>query len=582
MLQISSGKFYESVDIDQLHITPHRGALYTNYSFLPERISTPVGDILSAASGGDLQTIICEVTERLPKPGGQIRAGDIASVGPDTLIQDFAALVSFSMNVTCTPDINLAQRLIVAQRRPLGISALPREYVPRMFDASITYRGEDINELGSFIADLIGLDRKSYSGAMRAIRRYVTAMHRLADDVDLTYALLVASIESLAQEFDEFVPEWDDYALHKRKPIDDALDGAADEVCDRVRQAILNIEHVALKRRFFEFTRHYLQPTFFRQEAKDQLCPVGRTELGFALKNAYDLRSEYIHELKPLPKNIVLLHSNNDTQIIESKCFFTFHGLARVARHIILEFIKQSPKVGYEKFNYTSDFPNLLQMQMAPQYWIHNPDGYSIETSRAVLNGFLTQVSSRISDPSQKITDIRLVTKKIEKIVPGLTSQAQKMPMLALYYLFMGYLQSDERESAQAFLQPYLSFFDQPSIDSLLIHFLADGQKPVWPLETSDQLLADYGEQRFHKKGLNAGALIGAALFLWVAEMYRTAGNEVRARELIANAVEEYPQQKALYEFEKGLPDGEIPEIRCWYILLPYLQTQEANTSAET
>lgn len=167
--------------------------------------------------------------------------GQVISVGPDTFIQDFSALVSFRLNVTCTPDRDLAQRLIVAQRPPLGISAIPREYVSRMFDASIPYRDEDVDDLRSFITDLIGLDRKSYSGVMRAIRRYVTSMYRLADDLDHAYTLLVVSIESLAQEFDKFVPIWDDYPQQKRKRVDDALVGVTEDVCDRVRQAILTM-----------------------------------------------------------------------------------------------------------------------------------------------------------------------------------------------------------------------------------------------------------------------------------------------------------------------------------------------------
>ena len=147
MLQISSGKFYEANDPEQLYITLHRGVLYTNYHFMRDRITTSVGDLLPSARWGDLQTIVCEVTERLPKPGGQIRAGDVASIAQDTLIQDFAALASFRMNITCTPDRDLAQRLIVAQRPPLGISAVPRTYVARMFEASIPYSGGDIDDL---------------------------------------------------------------------------------------------------------------------------------------------------------------------------------------------------------------------------------------------------------------------------------------------------------------------------------------------------------------------------------------------------------------------------------------------------
>ncbi len=574
MLQISSGKFYETADPDQLYVTTHHGVLYTNYLFLGDRTTTPVGDLLPAARSGDLQTIVCNVTERLPKRGGQIRAGDIVSVGPDTLIHDFAALISFRLNITCTPDRDLAQRLIAAQHPPLGIPALPRNYVTRVFNATIPYRNQEVAELGPFITDLISLERKWYSGIMRAIRRYVTAMHRIADDLDLAYALLVASIESLAQEFDGFSPTWNDYDHKKRKNVDEALQGAPDDVRERVRQTLLASEHTALKKRFCAFCNHHLQPTFFRTEATDEQYPAGRTELEKALRNAYDLRSKYIHALSPLPKLLASGHWHTDIQIIDSLPFLTLHGLARVARHVIMDFIRIAPKVEHETFDYTSDYPNLLRMSLAPEYWIHNADTYSLQTSRAVLNGFLSQVSAGKLDPTRKITDIRAVQRKIESLLPTLAKPAQKIPMLALHYLFTNYLRDEEAQTAATFLQPYLHYFDQPSIDSLLVHLLGGQQTPEWPLDITDTLMAEYGAQRFQRNGLDAGPLIGAALTLWVAEMHRAAGDLARSRELVAQAVEEYPQQKALYAFERDLSTVDIPEINCWRILLPSPPTQ--------
>ena len=132
MLQISTGKFYESTVAEHLFETVHRGVVYTNYSFLSSSIETKVGNILPATRWGDLNCVICEITERLPKPQGIIRSGMIASVGPDTLIQDFAAVVSFSLNATFTADEHLATRLVNGRSPGLGIAAVPKAFVPRI------------------------------------------------------------------------------------------------------------------------------------------------------------------------------------------------------------------------------------------------------------------------------------------------------------------------------------------------------------------------------------------------------------------------------------------------------------------
>jgi hypothetical protein len=88
---------------------------------------------------------------------------------------------------------------------------------------------------------------------MKAIRTYVTGLHRVADDLELAYTLLVASIESLAQDFDGHEGSWNDFDETKRKKIDQALADADVATADRVRAALVEIEHLALSRRFRDF-----------------------------------------------------------------------------------------------------------------------------------------------------------------------------------------------------------------------------------------------------------------------------------------------------------------------------------------
>jgi len=52
---------------------------------------------------------------------------------------------------------------------------------------------------------------------MRAIQRYIIGLHRIGDDLGIAYTLLVASIESLAQDCDNFKADWLDFDDRKRK-----------------------------------------------------------------------------------------------------------------------------------------------------------------------------------------------------------------------------------------------------------------------------------------------------------------------------------------------------------------------------
>ena len=568
MLQISSGKFFTSQNPDDHHITIHRAVLYTNYRIFGtnHRIDTAVGSLLPSNFVDDLSVLTCEVTERLEKLGKQPQAGELVSTGGDTLINDFAALVSFGLNVTCTPDQNLTRRLIATKRMALGSCGLPSSYIPRIFDSEIVSNGNEIKQLNDFINDLIGKDRKTYQGLMRAIRRYVIGMHRISDDIDLAYASLVASIESLAQEFDQFSPEWNDYDQRKRKLMDEALAEASSEIRDKVRAAILKSEHVALGRRFRIFALEHLTPSFFREEAALTSSPVGRSDLDLALKNAYQIRSKYVHELHPLPKLLTNMPYHADVTRIDGQPTLTFQGLARVARHVIFQVLSRAPNVSSETFNYRNALPNIITMPVAPQYWIWNADGYNKDNANQYLEGFLSQYVDYLQTDAA-FTDIRPVLFKIESLVPNLNKVSQRLPMVSLYLMFSWFLPEEERTKNLDFIGNYRDDFSTPSIESLLIHILTH-QIPTWSLSELDELLNKYMKQRYHKQGLNIGVFFEAVITLWIAEKYRSEGNENRAKELIALAVENFPSNIQLRDFECSLIEDCLATIDWKKILL--------------
>jgi hypothetical protein len=548
--------------------TVHRGILYTNYRMLPDDvISTSSGRLLAATGWNGIATAVCELIERLPKHSETPLPGTVISVGPDTFIHDFAAISSFALQATFTPDQSLAQRLLTAQRPALGIPALPNQYVAKVFDSAPPYNTSGSSELSSLVDELLGLKRTHYEGALRAIRRYVTAMHRLADDLDLAYALLVASIESLAQEFDGFVPEWKDYDPRKRKSLDEALKNASDETASAVRKAILDSEHVAIRRRFSEFCMSHLGTSFFRQEAAARSAPVGKSDLALSLKRAYELRSRYVHSLAPLPKNLVSNPSFNDISIVDFKPHLTFEGLARVSRTVIREFIGRAPKTKQEQYEFTNAYPNLLRMQMAPQYWIHNANDFSHKNSYLYLNAFLSQVTEHLLDQTKKVTDIRAVTTKIEALLPTLAKPEQRRPMLLLYYLFIYCLPRNERSEAVERIRTYLSDLDTPSSESLALHTYEE-RMPDWQLNTTEEVLQNYMERRYSSEGLDAGPILGAAMALTVAEMYRPT-DEGSARRLISWAVDQFPGLRTLRKYETSLTANELAPIQWRDILLP-------------
>ena len=153
---------------------------------------------------------------------------------------------------------------------------------------------------------LVGLQRARFEAAMRAIRQYITGLHRIADNLSLAYTQLVMSVESLALEFEGHVAEWSDYEHRKRERIDTALQHASTETVQKVREAVLANEHVAVSRRFRDFAISHVAPSFFRAEAAQTSSPLSRADLTVALQQAYAIRSRYVHTLREIPGQLTV------------------------------------------------------------------------------------------------------------------------------------------------------------------------------------------------------------------------------------------------------------------------------------
>ena len=578
MLQIITGKFFVT---DELYVTRQRGVLYTNYRcHMRDIITTAVGTLSPVTVRGDVGSFIYEVDERLEavRPDGQREF--LMAAGIEYLIEDFAAVVSFALNITCTPNIDLARRLTQSTRPSLGAPKLPKEYIGRVFDEEVNWAETDAGRLQSFITDLVGLERKNFKSVMRAIRRYVHGLHRISDDPDLAYSLLVASIESLAQDFDEFVPTWEDYSQNKRQEFDKVLADAPLGITEGIHNIILKNEHMALGRRYREFVLKHLDPSFFRAEAQAEANPVRSRTLPTVLESAYQSRSSYVHSLRELPRILTSVPSHSDVIMIGEKPVLSFHGLARIARHVIHHVVAHAVKVEHEVFDYRQDLPNTVQLPLADQFWMWQAEGYRQETARQYLSAFLRQLAGFWGGGSAGITDIRPIIAKVERVVPGLAKPEQRLPLLVLYVLFHDTAALEYQQPGwSVFLNRYLTDFDAPSVENLILYVLTN-QTPPWTLNEYEEIYQRYFKQRYSKNGLQYEALFETATTLSLAEAYRQDGNEVRAYALVQEAVENLPKHQRLLKFEAEL-SSPIPPIVWIEILLPQKAAEPAAEAAE-
>lgn len=564
MLQIATGKlFSRPVGWENLL----RGMLYTNANLEPELVVETAAGKLIPSSRSSIQptVVVYEMQERMEAE--EKAPGVLVSCTAEPYLSDFAVVTSFALNCVCSPDIDLARRL-TSGKKGLATHASPHQFVSRFFAPELWCKPEEVAFLQAFVGRLIGLPRQTYLGVMRAIRTYINGMHRIADDLELAYTLLVASVESLAQDFDGHESDWASYDQRKRQAIDEALTGADEAVAQRVRDALLTVEHTALARRFREFAIAHTPPQYFRDASLAPGQALSSTDITEALTMAYQARSKYVHQLMRLPTVVVLGHGYGETVLHERKTYLTLQGLSRLMRNVIIEFVASQPSLDREPYpGYSLERTNIIQLRMAPQYWVGNVGSDLMSAGRSKLEGFLEQfVSCQLGEKGAVLTDLRPVLSAVADVVLG-AKRDLRLPYLALHALFNMVVPAEQKapvsEGVEKLIQQDLS---QPSPEALLVHTVA-GKVPGWTLEVHDQTIKSYFKRRGSPSGLRFPRFYEAAVTLDLAERYRIEGDILNCRRLVALAVESHPGHQRLVELEASI-DLDTP-IRGAAVLLP-------------
>lgn len=573
MLQASTGKHFT---LSGRHSNLLRGALYTNMSlFDDDGIETAFGKIFSSSMRRQPNVISCEIIENIEHEG--IGPGVLHSNGIDIYLNDFADITSFSLNVICTPDYELASRLLSNKIAPGKPS--PQKLVSRVYESSVYIQSHELEDLKVFSNELLGLKRKEYLLAIKAIRTYVTALHRLSENLDLSYTLLVMSIEALVQEFSEYKTQWDDIEETKRAPIEKILEEVDSGISQRLKAAILESEHRALSKKFKHFILSNLPASYFTDDAMLHSNPVGRKDLESALQNLYKTRSKYVHELKALPKEFNNFSGAQEVVVLDNEMLLSFQGLTRLARSVIKEFVAKQEKVQHEPCDYNLENPNLSRYKICPSMWIGdiaqaNKDNYSI-----FFAGYISLINNMYFEyPNGKLYDVRGVVEKGYSMKSQLKEQ-QLRSVLALYCIVAIITKSKGAPNINLTDKDY-GLINAPSAESLIAHAVL-GNDTEWAVDEHEKEFESYYKKRFKKSGYRIPSNFEACLGLAMAERYRVSGNHDLAQKQLNLTADDFPSIKTIREAAISFtPDSPLRWLNIVYpntIYKPSLETLECN-----
>lgn len=243
-----------------------------------------------------------------------------------------------------------------------------------------------------------------------------------------------------------------------------------------------------------------------------------------------------------------------------------YQGLSRLARHVITNFIKCQKIVDSEEYDYSLERAGVIQVPLAPQYWVGKPIIYEGSGSKK-LEGFLSQYSDHLTNKSgATITDLKELLDELDSKIHELNKH-DKLPYIALYLLFNGVIPEAQRmENVDKFSTMFEKELTRATPEALLLNLLFNIGSP-WDTSTHYDCLINYFRNRDNKFNFRAPKTIEAGMALQLAERYRSEKDYHKAIELIAIAVENYPGHETLREFEADFKINK-PSIEWTKILL--------------
>jgi hypothetical protein len=341
---------------------------------------------------------------------------------------------------------------------------------------------------------------------------------------------------------------WNRFDGSKRKIIDVALVGMDQEVADKVRVAVLEADRAGLKRRFVSSTLARLSSDYYREDAVGTVRPPRAPDIERMLGIAYDIRSRRSHVLEDLGEGVWLFTDGAETAYEPSfERVLTLAGLWRLIRHVVRRYVTDAEKVAPAPWDYRDALPGILEMQLAPQYWIWQTGGLTAEGATRRLDGFAEALMGWIGGHHTDGFPLDPVCQEIEDLVPKLSDGDAKTALIAIHVLWHSWVDpAAHRPAAAAFIDQYKAALDTPLPSAFTVSLLSNHPMPTWSADDWIAMAQARNDARYTRNHAPLPAAIDALIQLEAADQLEAAGRHDEAVMFAANAVAEMPGNEAL------------------------------------
>ncbi|MCH5249860.1 MAG: hypothetical protein J1E98_08000 [Lachnospiraceae bacterium] len=518
MLQISSGKFYDS---DERFHNDKKGILYSNACF-SGKYQVGYLTIEYVQPYGNISSYVVSFDNQIQKTPDNFQFVD---VGGEEVIKQLKNILSFSLDCIFDEEKAVIERVCRRGKEADNRNPLPSEFISNTLNYKKLIDDGELEKCNIFIKHLVNLPRKDYISILRCIVTYNSSIRLLSDDISLAYSMLVYCLESLSQTYDNYTTTWEDVKEDKRKALEKILIDIDSAKVEQIKELLYKDENLKLAKRFNEFVIKNTSDTFFDGVQGKRI--INKSEYPIALKNAYYIRSKYAHMLKPLMKQLTMVDFAKDGDVFEFQhdVFFTYNGLLRTTREVVSNFAKSLEEVGFEKIDWHGALPSMFSAEMAPYYWIWKSDNVKGHGA-----------SSRFEGLCECLVYYRAMIPSMDKIICFYLhhldemKKDNKIAAFAVCSLYVGTIRNIKEETKTLFDSKFDKYKDLLKECNIYGLTLCSIQASVrfdfeWETEKAEQVLESYNKKKYSKNNIKLPKEIETTMYLLLAYSYKEDGN---------------------------------------------------------
>ncbi|MBT2728245.1 hypothetical protein J7E63_15010 [Bacillus sp. ISL-75] len=496
MLQIISGKFFSGNRV--VHNYNSKGILYSNYSWHGP-IETVIATLEPADIHGNVKGYVMSYVNKLESE--ENTSFSLVKTGDSEIVRQFQVLCTFGLGAYFDHDKNSVELNCREKSRGMGDEYIPTQLVSRFFDREISGTPAEIEYFSNFVQKVINLKREDYKNIMTCLKNFSDSLEVMNYNIDLAYTMLIYSMEALSKKYNDYTPVWDDYDQSVRKELETYFSSLDATSTEAIKHTLVKSSHLKLQKNFIDFICNNVSDSFFEIESNDINSALKKSDLKRALKNAYFLRSGYVHELKTILKQLKIPNiAKGDVFRWQKEPYLTFSGLIRVIRHVVNNFIWKLDYVESEEYDWRNDLPGMFFLEMDPKLWVWKHEGFELGHATFKFTGFLSQVDEAMIS-QEPLNDLKLLLERFEEQFPQ-AKKEDKITMFCMYVLYCSMVSEEYRPSnCDSFIEKNQDFSEVCCIETMVSYLLLDQDWP-WDLKSCIKAYENYNVRRFSKNSL--------------------------------------------------------------------------------